>query len=168
MASSLAFAALFALTSSVYVATSCAIALGIGQVVVEKLRRRPIPGMQWASLGLVTVLGAATLYTGDPRFVMIKPTIIYITVGAAMLQPGWLDRYTPPAAKEYLPRRLIVGAGYVWSGLMFLTAALNLLIATMFGRAAWLAFIGVFPLASKLGLFAIHYLTFRHIALRNH
>jgi hypothetical protein len=31
----------------------------------------------------------------------------------------------------------------------------------------WLAFIGVFPLASKIGLFAIHYATFRLIALRN-
>jgi intracellular septation protein A len=44
--------------------------------------------MQWASLGLVIVLGGATVLTGDPRFVMIKPTIAYLTVGAAMLQRG--------------------------------------------------------------------------------
>jgi intracellular septation protein A len=168
MSSSLLFAALFGLTNNIYLATGCAIALGVGQVALEKLRRRPIPGMQWASLGLVTVLGMATLFTGDPRFVMIKPTIIYLTVGAAMLQPGWLDRYTPPAAKDYLPRRLIVGAGYVWAGLMFVTAALNFVIATRFDHKTWVAFIGVFPLVSKLGLFAIHYAAFRFIALRNH
>jgi intracellular septation protein A len=124
--------------------------------------------MQWASLGLVTVLGGATLFTGDPRFVMIKPTIIYLTIGAAMLQPGWMDRYMPPASKDYLPRRLIVAGGYVWSGLMFATAALNLFIALTMDHKVWLAFIGVFPLASKLGLFAVHYASFRFIALRNH
>jgi intracellular septation protein A len=167
MLSTIAFAGLFALTSNIYVATSAAMALGIGQVGLEKLRRRPVPGLQWASLGLVTVLGAATLLTGDPRFVMIKPTIIYLTIGAAMLQPGWMNRYMPPASRDYLPARLVTAGGYVWSGLMFLTAVLNLVIALTMSHKAWLAFIGVFPLASKLGLFAIHYTTFRFIALRN-
>jgi intracellular septation protein A len=167
MLSTILFAALFALTSNIYVSTGAAIALGIGQVAFEKLRGRPVPGMQWASLGLVTVLGGATLFTGDPRFVMIKPTIVYLTIGAAMLQPGWMDRYMPPASKDYLPRRLIVAGGYVWSGLMFATAALNLFIALTLDHKVWLAFIGVFPLASKLGLFAVHYASFRFIALRN-
>jgi intracellular septation protein A len=113
------------------------------------------------------VLGGAALVTGDPRFVMIKPTVAYLTIGAAMLQPGWMDRYMPPASKDYLPRRLIVAGGYVWSGLMFATAALNLVIALTMGHKAWLVFIGIFPLASKLGLFAVHYASFRFIALRN-
>ncbi|HEY2483259.1 MAG TPA: septation protein IspZ [Caulobacteraceae bacterium] len=168
MLSTIVFAGLFALTSNIYVSTSAAIVMGVGQAAYEKLRGRPVPGMQWASLALVTVLGGATLFTGDPRFVMVKPTIIYLTIGAAMLQPGWMDRYMPPASKDYLPRRLIVAGGYVWSGLMFLTAALNLFIALTLDHKVWLAFIGVFPLASKLGLFAIHYATFRFIALRNY
>jgi intracellular septation protein len=167
MLSTILFAALFALTDNIYLSTGAAMVLGIGQVGLEKLRRKPVPGMQWASLGLVTVLGGATLFTGDPRFVMVKPTIAYLTVGAAMLQPGWMDRYMPPESKAYLPRRLIVAGGYVWSGMMFLTAALNLIIALTLDHKTWLAFIGVFPLASKLGLFAIHYTAFRFIALRN-
>ncbi len=168
MLSTVLFAALFALTSNIYIATGSAMAFGIGQVGLEKLRRKPVPGMQWASLGLVTVLGGATLFTGDPRFVMIKPTIAYVTVGAAMLQRGWMNRYMPPASRDYLPERLVNAGGYVWSGLMFLTAVLNLVIALTMSHKAWLAFIGVFPLASKLGLFAIHYAAFRFIALRNH
>jgi intracellular septation protein A len=168
MLSTILFAALFALTSNIYLATGAAMALGIGQVAFEKLRRKPVPGMQWASLGLVTVLGGATLFTGDPRFVMIKPTIVYLTIGAAMLQPGWMDRYMPPASKDYLPRGLIVAGGYVWSGLMFATAARHVIIAVTMDHKAWLAFIGIFPLASKLGLFAVHYASFRFIALRNH
>jgi len=167
MLSTILFAALFALTSNIYLATGAAMALGIGQVGLEKLRRKPVPGMQWASLGLVTVLGGATLFTGDPRFVMIKPTIAYLTIGGAMLQRGWMNRYMPPASRDYLPARLVDAGGYVWSGLMFLTATLNLLIALTMSHKTWVAFIGVFPLASKLGLFAIHYTAFRFIALRN-
>lgn len=168
MLSTILFAALFALTDNIYLSTGAAVAMGVGQVTFEKLRGKPVPGMQWASLGLVTVLGGATLFTGDPRFVMIKPTVAYLTVGAAMLQRGWMDRYMPPESKAYLPKRLIVAGGYVWSGMMFLTAGLNLFIALTMDHKAWLTFIGVFPMASKLGLFAVHYATFRLIALRNH
>lgn len=167
MLSTILFAALFALTDNPFIATGAAVTLGVSQVGFELLRGKPVPGMQWASLGLVIVLGGATLLTGDPRFVMVKPTIAYLTVGAAMLQRGWMDRYMPPAAHGVIPERLIVVFGYVWSGLMFLTAALNLVIAIAFGHKAWLAFVSVFPLATKLGLFAIQYAGFRWVAIRN-
>jgi intracellular septation protein A len=167
MFSTILFAALFALTNNIYLSTGAAIALGVGQVAFEKLRDRPIPGMQWASLGLVTVLGGATLMTGDPRFVMVKPTVIYLTIGAAMMQPGWMERYMPPEGRAYIPTRLIVAWGYVWAGLMFLTAAANLVIAVALGHKAWLLFVGAFPLASKLILFAINYVSVRHVAMRN-
>src|SRR5579859_3637460 len=167
MLSTILFAALFALTNNIYLSTGFAIALGVGQVAYEKLRNRPVPGMQWASLALVTVLGGATLMTGDPRFVMVKPTVIYLTIGAAMMQRGWMERYMPPEGRAYSPTRLIVAWGYVWAGLMFLTAAANLVIAVAMGHRAWLLFVGAFPLASKLVLFAINYLSIRHVAMRN-
>ncbi|MDB5482312.1 MAG: intracellular septation protein [Caulobacteraceae bacterium] len=167
MLSTILFAALFALTNNIYLSTGFAVALGVGQVAYEKLRGKPVPGMQWASLGLVTVLGGATLMTGDPRFVMIKPTVIYLTIGAAMMQPGWMERYMPPEGRAYIPARVIVAWGYVWAGLMFLTAAANLVIAVAMGHQAWALFVGAFPLASKLVLFAINYLSIRHVALRN-
>jgi hypothetical protein len=50
----------------------------------------------------------------------------------------------------------------------FLTAALNLVIALMFRHKAWLMFVGVFPLTSKLALFAVHYASFRLVAIRKH
>jgi intracellular septation protein A len=168
MLSTLLFAALFAVTDNIYLSTGVAVALGIGQVVWEKLRGKPVPGLQWASLGLVTVLGGATLLTGDPRFVMVKPTVIYLTIGAAMMQRDWLDRYIPPVAKGYLPERLVVTWGYIWAGLMFVTAAANLAVALFMDHRAWLTFVGVFPLASKLVLFAAHYLSFRHVVVRKH
>ena len=167
MLSTIVFAVLIAVTHNVYVSTAAAIAMGVVQVVWQKARRQPVAGMQWASLGLVTVMGAASLLTGDPRFVMIKPTVIYLTVGAVMMRRGWMARYMPPSAKDYLPPSLIVAWGYVWAALMFGTAAANLVIALTLGVKAWTVFLAFFPLASKLGLFAVHYLTFRFIAIRN-
>jgi intracellular septation protein A len=168
MLSTLLFAALFALTNNIYLSTGVAIALGVGQVAYVKLRGRPVPGMQWASLGLVTVLGGATLMTGDPRFVMVKPTIIYLTIGAAMMQRGWMERYIPPEGRALVPDRVFIAWGYVWAGLMFATAVANLVIAVALGRQAWLLFVGAFPLFSKLALFAVNYLHIRHVAIRNH
>ena len=167
MLSTILFAALFALTNNIYLSTAAAIALGIGQVGYEKLRGKPVPGMQWASLGLVTVLGGATLLTGDPRFVMVKPTVIYLTIGAAMMQRGWMERYMPPQGRPYVPTGVIVRWGYVWAGLMFVTAVANLVIAVAFGHKTWLLFVGAFPLVSKLALFAINYISIRHVAMRN-
>ena len=167
MLSTIIFAVLFSFTNNIYLSTGIAIALGVGQVAYEKLRGKPVPGMQWASLGLVTVLGGATLLTGDPRFVMAKPTIVYLTIGAAMMQRDWMDRYIPEKAKSLLPDSLIVTWGYIWAGLMFATAAANLVVAVTMDHKAWVAFIGIFPLASKLALFAVHYGTFRFVAIRN-
>ena len=167
MLSTILFAALFSLTKNIYLSTGVAVALGVGQVLYEKLRGKPVPGMQWASLGLVTVLGGATLLPGDPRFVMVKPTVVYLTIGAAMMQRDWMDRYIPPVAKTYIPDSVIIAWGYVWAGMMFLTAIANLVVAVAFGAKAWVLFISVFPLASKIGLFAVHYVSFRWVALRN-
>ena len=85
---------------------------------------------------------------------MAKPTIVYLIVGGVMLRKGWLGRYIPP---EQLA---IVGDvmdrfGMIWAALMFTSAALNLIIALFF-TAWWPLFIGIFPLASKFGLFAVH------------
>jgi intracellular septation protein A len=167
MLSTLFFAGVFALTKSVIVATAIGMAVGIGQVGWLLLRGRKIAALQWASVGLVIVMGSAAILTNDPRFVMIKPTIIYVVVATSMLQPGWLTRYTPPDGLVYLPRSLMVGAGYGWAALMALTAVLNMYFAFFTSAAVWAAFLAIFPMASKLTAFAIHYAVFRAIARRN-
>jgi len=165
--STLVFVALSALTHNVLLATAVAIAAGAARVAQLKLRGERVNAMQWMSLGLVVVFGAATLFTADPRFMMTKPTIIYVLVGAAMLERGWMLPYLPPAAREHLDEAVMIGWGYVWAGLMFLTAALNGAFALGTSLAVWSAFIAIFPIASKLVLFAIQYLTLRTQAVRN-
>jgi intracellular septation protein A len=51
--------------------------------------------MELLSLFLVIAAGTATLLTNDPRFVLFKPSVIYVIVGVVMLKPGWMNRYLP-------------------------------------------------------------------------
>lgn len=166
MAATFIFYGVLATTGSVTTATALGVAFGVGQVVVWKLRRQPISAMQWASLGLVLVMGGATLLTHDARFILIKPTIVYTVIGAAMLQSGWMGRYMPPIATEKLPASLIVGGGYVWAGLMFVSAILNLVVAfTLPAKDAALV-MAIWSPASKLVLFALHFATFQAVGRR--
>jgi intracellular septation protein A len=162
--STLLFVGLYAVTHSVYAATGLAIAAGVGQIAWLKLRRQPIDLMQGMSLGLVVVFGGASLITHDPRFVMLKPTLIYIAVGAVMMKKGWMTRYMPPIALRW-SRDVSVAFGYVWAGMMFLTAALNLVLVAYGDPKLWAVFLGVVPLGSKLALFAVQYLTIRAITI---
>jgi intracellular septation protein len=160
--STLMFVGLYAVTHSVYVATGLAIAAGVVQIAWLNFRRSPIDAMQWMSLGLVIVFGGASLFAHDPRFIMLKPTLIYVVIGAVMLKPGWMTRYQPPAALPW-SRDVAATFGYVWAGLMFLTGALNLALVAHGDPKLWAWFIGVFPIASKLMLFAVQYLVTRVI-----
>ena len=154
--STIVFVVLFSLTKSLYLATGLAIAIGVGQVVLLKLRGRPVDAMQWLSLGLVVVMGGATLLTHDRHFIMVKPTIIYLAVGAVMLKPGWMNRYLPAIVQENAPDlgRLF---GRVWAGLMFATAAANLVVAFALDAKAWAWFVAVIPLGSKIAVFLAQY-----------
>ena len=160
------FAGAAALTHSLLLAAGLALAGGLAQLAWSALRRRPVGALQWVSLALVVVFGCASLVTHDPRVLMFKPTLVYALVGAAMLEPGWMRRYVPPAALARLPTGRLAAWGYAWAGLMGLTAALNAAFALFAGVAAWAGFMAVFPLASKSALFAVQYAAMRAEAVR--
>ena len=99
--------------------------------------------------------GAATFATNDPRYVMAKPSVVAAIVGVFMLRPGWLSRYIPREI-EALIHDVTWWFGFAWAGLMFLMAGLNLLFVLRFPDL-WIAFLAIFPVASKLALFAVHF-----------
>jgi intracellular septation protein A len=142
------------------------ILFGIGQIGVELARKKPVGVMQWLSLALVIGFGGASLITHDPRFVMFKPSIIYVIVGVVMLKPGWMNRYLPPEAQQYVPD-LGFAFGFVWAGLMFASAVLNLAaILFRLDVVAWASFMSIYAIASKGGLFLIQYGVMRFVGRR--
>jgi intracellular septation protein len=165
--STLFFVILITLTHSIYLATGVAILVGVIQLAWTMARRKPVGPMQVLGLGLVVVMGGATLSTHDPRFVMVKPTIILGAIGLVMLKRGWMNRYLPDIVTELVPDLGLV-FGYVWAGVMLTTAGANLVFALFADPRTWALFIGIVPLASKIALFLIQYATMRVVARRRY
>ena len=129
--STILFVSLFWLTNNIYWAAGFGIAFGIVQTLWMRLTGRPVGPLQWLSLVLVTVFGTTTIVTHDPFYIMMKPTLVWLAVGAVMLRRDWMAPYLPPIVTDNLDDRLIVRAGYAWAALMFALAVLNLAVAFM-------------------------------------
>ena len=112
--STIVFLAVYLTTDDIVLATSVAIAGAIGQVIYARIKGRDLGYMTWASLGLVIVLGSATILTNDPRFVLAKPAIGHFAIGAIMLKRGWMLRYMPPIVAETIPE-YVSFAGFAWA-----------------------------------------------------
>src|ERR1700722_4796236 len=162
LASTFLFLVVYLLTHNITLSVVLGMALGAAQIGWQLVRKRPIDTMQWMSLFLVLGAGTARLLTHDPRFVMIKPTLIYGIVGIVMLKPGWMNRYLPPVAIEIVPDIAFI-FGFVWAGLMFFSAALNLIVALNFSVVTWSAVMSVWGIASKAALFLIGYAIMRTV-----
>lgn len=164
MASTVLFLVTYLVTKDVPLSVALGTALGVAQIGWRVVRRKPIETMQWMSLFLLLGSAAATLITDDPRFVMVKPSVIYVIIGVVMLRPGWMIRYLPPVATA-LVSDIAVIFGFAWASLMFFSAALNVAVALNFSIATWSAVMPVYAIVSKAGLFLIGYTTMRYVAV---
>jgi intracellular septation protein A len=165
LASTILFLVVFLLTHNIVLAVGLGIALGVAQIATQFIRGKPIETMEWLSLFLVVASGTATLLTNDPRFVLFKPSVIYLIVGVVMLKPGWMNRYLPAIARTVVPDVATI-VGFAWAGLMFLSAAVNAFVALTFSLATWALVMPTFGLVSKLALFLIGFAAMRFIGRR--
>jgi intracellular septation protein len=58
--------------------------------------------------------------------------------------------------------------GFVWSGQMFFSAALNVVVALNFSVVVWASFMSIYSVVSKAALFLITYATMRYIGVRRY
>ena len=158
--STIVFLTIYLVTDNIVLATSVAIAGAVGQVVYSRIKGKELGYMTWASLGLVIVLGAATILTQDPRFVLAKPSIAHFAIGAIMLKRGWMLRYMPPIAVETIPE-YITFAGYAWAALMFALGAGTLAVALTGDLKLWTIYVSVVAVGAKIAAFAVQYVAFR-------
>jgi intracellular septation protein len=158
--STIVFLAIYLITDNVVLATSVAIAGAVAQVIYSRVKGQQLGYMTWASLGLVIVLGGATLLTHDPRFVLAKPAIGHFAIGAIMLKRGWMLRYLPPIVTETIPEYVTV-AGYAWAALMFVLGAGTIAVAATGDIKLWAFYVSVVLIGAKIIAFAVQYGAFR-------
>jgi intracellular septation protein len=158
--STIVFLVVYLVTDNIVLATSVAIAGAMAQVIYSRIKGQELSFMTWASLGLVIVLGGATILTSDPRFVLAKPAIAHFAVGAIMLKRGWMLRYMPPLVAETIPEYVTV-AGFAWAALMFALGAGTIAVAMTGDLKLWTIYVSVVAIGAKIAAFAIQYVVFR-------
>ena len=71
--------------AKVIVASALFVIATVIAMIVSRLRLGSISPMLWISGALVVVFGGLTIWFHDPRFIQVKPTIVYATFAAILL-----------------------------------------------------------------------------------
>jgi len=82
-----------------------------------------------------------------------------------MLKRGWLNPYVPAIARVVAPD-VAVAVGFVWAGLMFVSAAVNALVALTCSVATWGLTMPIFGMSSKAAVFVFGFVTLRMVIVR--
>ena len=99
--------------------------------------------MLWFSTVLIVGFGTLTVFLGDPTYVQLKPTIIYVVFGIALLAGYWrgvaLLRILLEAAFEGLSEAGWLRLSRNWGLFFFALAALNEFLRWYLDFGGWLA-----------------------------
>ena len=127
----------------VFVGTGVFMAAMIVAVIVSKLKLGRISPLLGLSAILIVGFGALTIWFHDPRFIQLKPTIIYAGLGALLLGGVMFGRpllkYVLEAGFEGLGARAWIILSRNW-GLFFIAmAVLNEILVRQLSFDTWLA-----------------------------
>lgn len=112
-------------------------------LLFSRFRLGKVSPMLWFSTALIIGFGALTVFFGDETFVQIKPTIIYVTMGAALLIGWWrrksLLKLLLDAAFEGLTDEGWLKLSRNWGIFFFALAAFNEFLRWYLDFGDWLA-----------------------------
>jgi len=123
-------------TYDIFVATATAIVASVVQVAVFWLRHRRFETMHLVTLGLITVLGGATLLLRDPEFIMWKVTAINWLFGAVFIGSQFIGH--KPIVRRMMEKNVDL-PDVVWPRLNIMWAAFFFFIGTVNIWFAWQA-----------------------------
>jgi intracellular septation protein len=130
--------------NAILFATAVAIVASILQVSLYFLKHHRFEAMHLVTLGLVIVLGGATLVFRDPTFIKWKPTVVNWLFGAAFLAS---QIFTSKPLVQRMMSTAITLPTSIWSRLnlawviFFLVSGMaNLYVAYQFTEAVWVNF----------------------------
>lgn len=139
-------------------ATAAFVLATVAAIIVSRVKLGRVSPMLWISGALVVVFGGLTIWLRDPRFIQMKPTIVYLTF-AGVLVFGLLTRRpllegllgsTYPGLSAEGWRKLTRN----WTGFFVVMAALNEVVWRTVGWDFWVGFKlwGAIPLTMGFAL----------------
>jgi intracellular septation protein len=128
----------------IYVATAVVIVATIFQVAFTWFRYRKVEIMQWITLGLILVMGGATLYLQDEQFIKWKLSIIEWLFGVVFLGSQFIGK--KPIVERMMSANLALPA-VIWKrlntmwGYFFISVGfINLYVMYNYDTEDWVTF----------------------------
>jgi intracellular septation protein len=142
----------------VLLATVVVIVATLAQIGVLLARGRKVDLMLWVSLGLVLVLGGATIWFHSDAFIKWKPSVLYWIMGLAF----WVSRavfrknllQTLMGDQLHLPAAVWQRLNFAWIAFFALMGLANIYVAYAFSTETWVNF-KVFGLIGLMLLFTL-------------
>ena len=152
----------------IYVATAVVIVATLLQVGYSWFKYRKVETMQWITLGLILVMGGATLYLHDEKFIQWKLTIIEWLFGVAFLgsqfigDKPFIERMIGEAL--VLPQNIWKYLNFVWALFFIAVGFLNLYVMEHYNTDDWVTFktVGV-PVLMVLFIFVQMIFLYKYI-----
>ncbi len=123
--------------------TGAFIVAALAALAISKWRLGKVSPMLWLSTALIVGFGALTIFFGDPTFVQLKPTIIYVAFGIVLLAGYWkgkaLLKVLLEAAFEGLSDEGWLKLSRNWGVFFLALAALNETLRMTLSFGDWLA-----------------------------
>jgi intracellular septation protein len=114
------------------------------QIAWLRATGRTVETMQWITLGIITVLGCATLFFNDANFIKWKPTVVYWALGSTLLFWQLILRRNALRAllgsQLKLPDAIYARLSLAWAGFFLIMGAVNLWVAFSFSTDTWVDF----------------------------
>lgn len=156
----------------IYAATVVAIVASVAQVGWSWWRQRRVETMHLVTLGLIVLLGGATLWLQDEAFIKWKPTLVNWLFAAAFLGSRYIGR--KPLVERMmgnaitLPSPVWARLNLVWTVFFLALGAANLYVVYHFDTDTWVNFklFGMMGLTFAFVLAQAFYLA-RHIKPEN-
>jgi intracellular septation protein len=139
--------AVAAAQAPIILATVVGILATVLQIGYLLVRGRKVDAMLWVSLGVIAIMGGATIYFHDDNFIKWKPTILYwafalgLLVSQVFMKKNLMRQVMEETIK--LPETIWNRVGYAWIWFFVAMGLLNLFVAFVIFKgntSAWVSF----------------------------
>lgn len=128
----------------IYVGTAVLMAATVAQMAIIYLIDKKLSAMHKATLALILVFGALTLFLQDERFIKWKPTVLYTAMAIALAVALWAfgKNFLKMllGSQLNLPEPVWVRLNLAWVIYCLFMAAINGYVAAFYSTDAWANF----------------------------